>query len=122
MKKKTSLKIASIVLFVHGIIEISAIMMLFVPAEFYPIDFREKFVFWAVLSTVYGLTRVLSGYAIWSAKKWGIVLGIALSITTMVVAPSIYPFGIMDLPLAVIVLVCLLYAWCGDELLKEIEK
>ncbi|KYK33968.1 MAG: hypothetical protein HXS48_24305 [Theionarchaea archaeon] len=121
MKKKTSLKIASIVLFIHGIIEISAIMMLFAPTEFYPIDFQEKFVFWAVLSTIYGLTRIISGYAIWSAKKWGIALGIALSITTMIVAPSIYPFGIMDLPLAVIVLVCLLYAWVGNEPLKEIE-
>lgn len=115
MEKKTSLKVASIVLFIHGIIEICAIMMLFAPAEFLPMDFEEKFVFWALLSSVYGLSRVISGYAIWSMKKWGVALGIALSITTLIVAPSIYPFGIMDLPLAVLVLACLLYAWFGDE-------
>lgn len=115
MKKETSLKIAAVVLIIHGIIEIFAITMLFTPAEFIPIDFQENFVFWALLSTIYGLSRVISGYTIWSMKKWGIALGIVLSITTLVVAPSLYPFGIMDLPLAVIVLVCLLYAWFGDE-------
>lgn len=115
LKKRTTLKIASVVLFIHGIIEISAIMMFFTPAKFRPVDFQEEFAFWALLSTVYGLSRVVSGYAIWSIKKWGIALGIALSITTMILAPSIHPYGIMDLPLAVIVLVCLLHAWFGDE-------
>lgn len=115
MKKEIGLKIASVVLIIHGIIEISALVMPFTPSEFHPAGFQENLGFWAVLSTVYGLTRVISGYAVWSAKKWGIALGIALSITTMVVAPSIYPFGVMDLPLAVIVLVSLLYAWFGDE-------
>lgn len=115
MKKQTSLKIAAVILFIHGIIEIFAIMMLFVPAELIPIDFQEGFVFWALLSTIYGLSRIISGYVIWSMKKWGIALGIVLSITTLVVAPSLYPFGVMDLPLAVIVLACLLHAWFGDE-------
>ena len=115
MRKETALKVASVALSIHGIIEISAIMMLFAPTEFLLVDFQENPIFWALLSTVYGLSRVVSGYAIWSMKKWGIALGIALSITTLIVAPSIYPFGIMDLPLAVIVLSCLLYAWFGDE-------
>lgn len=115
MKKETSLKIGAVVLVIHGIIEIFAIMMLFVPAEFIPIDFQEESVFWAILSTIYGLSRVLSGYAIWSMKKWGIALGVALSMTTLIVAPSVYPFGVMDLPLAVFVLACLVYAWFGDE-------
>jgi hypothetical protein len=112
--KKTCLKAASAVLVIHGIIEISAVLMPFAPTKFLPIDFQETF-FWAILSSVYGLSRIGSGYAIWSAKKWGIALGIALSITTLIVAPSMYPFGAMDLPLAVVVLVCLLYAWVGNE-------
>lgn len=115
MKKETPLKIAALTLFIHGVIEILAVMMLFAPAEFLPTDFQEQSVFWAVLSSMYGLSRVIAGYAIWSMKKWGIALGVALSITTLIVAPSIYPFGIMDLPLAIIVLSCLLYAWFGDE-------
>ena len=115
MKKVTSLRTASVVLFIHGIFEILAIMMLFVPADFLPADFQGQSVFWAILSSVYGLSRVVSGYAIWSMKKWGIALGIALSITTLIVAPSIDPFGMIDLPMGVVVLACLLYAWFGDE-------
>ena len=114
MKRETLLKIAATVLLIHGIIEISAILMPFAPAGLLD-NFQEGLGFWAVLSVIYGLSRVVSSFSIWSLKKWGIVLGIALSITTLIVAPSIYPFGVMDLPLAVIVLICLLYAWFGNE-------
>ena len=114
MKRETLLKIAATVLLIHGIIEISAILMPFAPAGLLD-NFQEGLGFWAVLSVIYGLSRVVSSFSIWSLKKWGIALGIALSITTLIVAPSIYPFGVMDLPLAVIVLICLLYAWFGDE-------
>jgi len=48
-------------------------------------------------------------------RKWGAVFGIILSVTTMIVASSIYPFGIMDSSLAVIVLGLLLYIWYGGE-------
>jgi uncharacterized membrane protein (DUF2068 family) len=63
----------------------------------------------------YGLSRLIAGYAIWSMRKWGAMFGIILSVTTMIVAPSIYPFGIMDSSLAVIVLGLLLYIWYGGE-------
>lgn len=115
MDKKTSAKIASVVLFVHGFVEMLAVMMPFAPAQFLPTGFQEKMVFWAAISAISGLSRLIAGYAIWSMKKWGIAFGVALSITTMIVAPSIYPFGIMDLPLAVIVLVSLLHVWFGGE-------
>jgi hypothetical protein len=116
MDKKTCAKIASVVLFVHGFIEvIGAALMPFAPAEFLSTGFQEKLVFWAVLSAIYGLSRLVAGYGTWSVKKWGIVFGMALSITTMIGAPSIYPFGLIDLPLAVIVLAFLLYAWFGGE-------
>ncbi len=115
MDKKTAAKIASVVLFVHGFIEILAVTALFVPADFAPPWFQERPIFWATLSAIYGMSRLFAGYAIWSMRKWGIVFGMALSITSMIVAPSIYPFGVMDLLLAVIVLVSLLYVWFGDE-------
>jgi uncharacterized membrane protein (DUF2068 family) len=90
-------------------------MMPFAPTEFLPAAFKEEMIFWTVLSAVYGLSRLVAGYAIWLMRKWGITFGLALSITTMIVAPSIFLFGIMDLPLAVIVLVSLLYVWFGNE-------
>jgi hypothetical protein len=113
--KKICTKTAAIVLFVHGFIEVVGIIMVFSPEKFIPSGFQEKSLFWAVLSAIYGLSRLVAGYEIWSMKKWGIVFGLALSVITMVVAPLIYPFGIMDLLLAVVVLICLLYVWFGNE-------
>lgn len=115
MDIRTGAKISSVVLFIHGFIELLAIMMPFAPARFLPASFQEEMFFWLATSVIYGLSRLIAGYAVWSMKKWGIVFGMALSITTMIAAPSIYPFGIMDLPLALIVLVSLLYIWFGDE-------
>jgi hypothetical protein len=118
MDKKTSAKIASVVLFIHGFIEIAGtVMLLTLPSELLAIaGFQEgKAIFMALLSAIAGLSRLVSGYATWSMKKWGIVFGMALSIATMIGSSSIYPFGIMDLLLATIVLVSLLYMWFGDE-------
>lgn len=116
MDKNTVAKIASIILFVHGFIEILAVTALFVPIEFALIWFQGRpTIFWTLISAIYGVSRLIAGYATWLMKKWGIVFGMALSITSIIVAPSIYPFGIMDLLLAVIVLVSLLYVWFGNE-------
>jgi len=89
--------------------------MPFAPAEFLPTGFQEERVFWAVISATYGVSRLIAGYAVWLMKRWGAAFRIALSITTAIVAPSMYPFGIMDLPLAVIVLVSLLSLWFSNE-------
>ena len=120
MNKKTIVKIASVVLFIHGFIEIAGTVMLFtLPSNLLTVaGFQEengKIIFMAALSVIYGLSRLIAGYIIWSIKKWGIVFGMVLSIVTMISSSSIYPFGIMDLFLALIVLVSLLYLWFGSE-------
>jgi len=120
MDKKTSSKIASVVLFVHGFIEITGTVgLLVLPSGFLSIaGFQEeqgKIIFMAVLTAIFGLSRLVAGYAIWSMKKWGIIFGMVLSVATMIGASSIYPFGVMDLLLATIVLVSLLYLWFGGE-------
>ena len=120
MGKKTSARIASIVLFIHGFIEIvGTVGLLVLPSELLPtIGFQEvqgKIVFMAVLSAICGLSRLIAGYVTWSMKKWGIIFGMVLSVTTMIGAGSIYPFGVMDLLLATIGLVFLLYLWFGGE-------
>jgi len=120
MDKKTSSKIASVVLFVHGFVEIiGAVGLLVLPSGFLSVaGFQEeqgKIIFMAVLSAIFGLSRLVAGYAIWSMKKWGIIFGMVLSMATMIGASSIYPFGVMDLLLATIVLVFLLYLWFGGE-------
>jgi len=118
MDKRTSAKIASVTLFVHGFIEIAGtVMLLALPGELLAAyGFQEgQEIYMALLSAIAGLSRLVAGYATWSMKKWGIVFGMALSIGTTIWAPSIYPFGVMDLLLATIVLVSLLYLWFGGE-------
>ena len=120
MDKRTSTKIASVTLFIHGLIEIvGTVGLLALPSELLAtIGFQEgqgKIVFMAILSAICGLSRLIAGYITWSMKKWGIVFGMVLSVTTMIGAASIYPFGVMDLLLATIVLVFLLYMWFSSE-------
>ena len=45
IKRKTIAKIASVVLFVHGLVEVLAVMMPLAPAEFLPTGFQEELVF-----------------------------------------------------------------------------
>ena len=116
MDKRTSLKIASVTLFVHGFIEIlGALIMPFTPGEFLPTSLLEKKYFWVFMSAVYGVSRLIAGYKTWMMKKWGIAFGTALSITTMIMAASIIPFGIMDSILAIVTLAFILIAWYGNE-------
>jgi hypothetical protein len=115
MNRKTSLKIASITFFLFGIFELLGLLMLLVPTEFMPTNFETQSIFWALISSIFGISRIIAGYAIWSNKKWGMVFGLLLCLTTMVVAPTIVPFGIVDLLLTVIISVSLLYAWHGNE-------
>jgi len=115
MSKNTGLKIASIGLFLFGAFELMGLMMLFAPEEYLPSGFESQSLFWAVLSGIYGIARVIAGYAIWLNKKWGWMFGILLCLTTMIVAPTINPFGIVDLLFSVIITINLLYAIYGQE-------
>jgi len=127
MEKGISAKIASVVLLIHGFIEIAGTVMLFaLPSELLATGgFQEeqgKIIFMAVLSAICGLSRLVAGYTTWSMKKWGIVFGITLSLTTMIGSSSVYPFGVMDLLLATIVLISLLYTWFGSKALPLTKK
>jgi uncharacterized membrane protein (DUF2068 family) len=120
MNKKTSVKIATVVLFVHGFTEIAGtVMLLALPSELLAASgFQEgqgKTIFMAALSAICGLSRLVAGYATWSTKKWGVIFGMILSVGTMIGASSVYPFGVMDLLLATMVLMSLLYLWFGGE-------
>lgn len=70
------------------------------------------------VSAVYGVSRLIAGYALWRMLKIGSAFGAALSVATLVTAPSIYPFGVMDAVFTVIVLLLILYAWFGYEKLS----
>lgn len=77
------------------------------------------------MSTIFGLSRLVAGYAVWFVKKWGIVLGIILSTITLIMVPLVYQagvIGIIDMLLAIIALVFLLYCWFGNEIIAVDKK
>jgi hypothetical protein len=115
MNKQTSQRIASLSLVIFGLFELMGLMMLIIPTEYIPADFEPQTVFWALISGLYGVSRIIAGFAIWSNKKWGMVLGFMLCLTTMIVAPTIIPFGVIDLIFTMIITISLLYAYFGNE-------
>ena len=115
MNRKRSQKAAAILLFLFGLIELMGMLMLVVPGEYIPSGFETQSVFWGLLSGVYGIARIAAASAIWVNKKWGFVFGLMLCLTTMIVAPTIVPFGVIDLILTVVITICLLYAYYGGE-------
>ena len=128
MDRKTSARIAASSLFVLGFVEVTVVMLLFLPKEFTSdisgaLPWELGFAVW--LSVIFGLSRLLAGYGTWSLRKWGIILGIILSTVTLVVAPSVYRagiFGIMDLVLAITALVFLLLTWFGNDTIVTDKK
>lgn len=111
-------KIVSILFYLHGVIEIAgAVMLLVVPPNFLVatgLPF-EKSIPLALLSLFSGAFRLFIGYAVWRMRKWGIILGVIFSATTIISAPQFLPFGIMDAIIAMVILVLLLIAWFGKE-------
>ena len=129
INKKLATKIGSVALFVHGFIEVvGAIALVALPGEFLAtgryIQESGKTSFVVALAVIFGLSRLVAGYITWSMKRWGIAFGVALGVTTMIVAPLMHLLGaialttvVMDLVLAVIVLASLLYVLFGDEVI-----
>lgn len=74
MDEKVSMKVAAALLFIHGLIEVTGtLMMLALPSDVLAAaGFQEgqgKMVFMAALSTIWGLSRLVAGYATWSMKN-----------------------------------------------------
>jgi len=111
MDDSTYAKIASIILIIHGCIELLSLSMFYLPPEFIPVTLSEDSTFWAIIGAMYGVARIVAGYGILKLKRGAIVFGMILSTVTLAVAPTIIPFGLMDLPLALIVLWCLMFLW-----------
>ena len=122
MEKLAYLKISSSVLFIHGFIEILAVSMFILPPELIPVSLSEDAAFWGTIGAMYGLFRIATGYLIVKKRKNGILLGIIISVVTLVVAPHIRPFGLLDLPLAMIVLWALVTLRFGDEVTERMSE
>jgi len=118
LTRPTSIKIASILFYLHGAIEIvGAAMLLVVPPDLLAatgLPF-EKSISLALLSLISGAFRLFIGYAVWLMRKWGAILGVIFSAITIIGAHQFLPFGIMDTLIAMAILVLLTIAWLGKE-------
>lgn len=116
MNIETRVRIATLLLFFHGLIEIAGpIAFAFNPRIQMGGAFGAGPIGLALLGAVWGLTRLVAGWGIWHRRKWALMLGILMSAITMAAAVSIVPAGIVDTILAAPVLGLLLYLWFGNE-------
>jgi hypothetical protein len=126
VNRKLSARIASVLLILHGLIELAALAF----ASALPNALTsfggltgpllaENAQTIAMVGMLWGIARLIAAWGCWSLRKWGLVLGMILSAATMVASISIIPAGMTDTLLALPALILLLYAWFGSET-KEI--
>ena len=125
MDTKRSTRIASVLLILHGIIEIIGLFALNSPTQ--AAQTMENFggmgkeliatnmVSIALLGALWGIMRLIAAWGIWSMKKWAISLGCIVSIISLIAAISIIPAGVVDTFLGAPALILLLYTWFGNE-------
>jgi len=123
--RKLSARIAGILLIIHGLIELSGLALInSMPHAL--ISFggltdtaleQNAFVI-AIFGALWGISRLIAAVAAWSLRKWALILGIILSIITVVAAITIIPAGVTDTLLALPALILLLYAWFGNEVME----
>jgi len=122
LNRKLSARIACIFLILHGAIEILGLTLIR-SAPNTLISFggltgpllEQNAQTVGMFGALWGVSRLVAAWAAWSLRKWAIVLGIILSIVTVVTAITIIPAGIADTILAMPVLILLLYTWFGYE-------
>ena len=112
-------RLACLVLVIHGCIELLALLMFVLPPELIPVSFSNDTIFWGMIGAMYGILRILASVSILKMQKNGIIFGIILSTVTIAVALQIQPFGLIDLPLAAVVLWFLLTLWFGGGKIED---
>lgn len=116
------LKAAGIVLIVHGVIESLAILSLVTgqPPPFVFQEIKENWQYAILIGLVAGAMRIIAAVGVFKSMKWGLALGVAISVITHSTLTFYLPYGIMDSLLSGIVLVLLVMVYWGKE--KIVEK
>lgn len=120
-----SSQIAAILLVLHGLIEIAGpVLLTSMPNTLVSFGGLTGSVLLQNVRTVvlfgllWGIARLIAGWGVWGLRKWAVILGIILSIVTIVAAVTILPAGVMDTVFSIPVLIFLLYTWFSN---KKIE-
>ena len=122
--RKLSARIACIFLILHGVIEILGLAFISSTPNTL-ISFggltgdllEQNAPLVGMFGALWGLSRLVAGWGAWSLRKWALLLGIILSAVTVIAAISIVPAGVADTFLALPVLILLLYAWFGSDVI-----
>lgn len=125
--RERCLRIAAVLLTVHGLIEIAGpVLLVSMPHALVSFGgltglLLEQNVWTvAMIGVLWGIARLFAGWGAWFFRKWAVILGIILSVVTIVAAVTIIPAGLTDTLFSVPVLIFLLYAWFGNQ--KVIEN
>jgi hypothetical protein len=129
MNRKISARIAAVLLVLHGFIEVSGLFALkYMSASLVSFggmdqtQIGENITSIAALGILWGLTRFAAAWGTWSLRKWGLALGITMSLVTMVVAVTVIPAGVTDTLIAGLVLALLLFTWFGNQKLDLMKE
>lgn len=127
MSRKLSSRIASALLALHGLIEITgSVFINSAPGALISFGgltgslLEQNTQTVGMFGVLWGISRLIAGWGIWSLRKWALILGISLSTITIVAAIMIIPAGVTDTFLALPTLILLLYAWFGNEIKESI--
>lgn len=122
MNRKTSARIAAVLLIIHGLIEVSGLFTLkLMSSSLVSFSGMDKVQIEANIGSIiglgilWGLTRFAAAWGALALKKWGLALGIAMSLITMVAGTTVIPAGVTDTFIAALVLAFLLYTWFGSQ-------
>lgn len=118
MNKELFHKVSIYVLFFHAFIELLIIILRFLFPNILINFLGENPFFMSYIKLIYALTRLIVGLGVWKRKLWAIFLGILISLASMILAPIILPFGLIDLPLALLAIFLLIYIIVGNKALK----
>lgn len=127
MNRRSSSRLASCLLVVHGLIEVAGLVFInsnpLVLISFGGLTgaaLERNASAIAMFGVFWGIARLITAWGAWSLRKWAMLLGMILSSITMVASITIIPAGVTDTLFAIPVLILLLYAWFGNEM-KAIE-
>jgi hypothetical protein len=123
MNRKISSRLASILLVLHGLIEIAGLMFInsislalisFGGLTGPALERNASAI--AMFGVFWGIGRLIAAWGAWSLRKWAMVLGMMLSSITLIASITIIPAGVTDTLFAIPALILLLYAWFGNEM------
>jgi hypothetical protein len=122
MNRKNQTRIAAILMFLHGSMEILGLFALFAPPQFSAMTFENfggmpksdiaaNLGSIVILGVMWGITRIVTAFGVLKMKKWAVAAGILVSVVSLIASISIIPSGVMDTLFAAPVLLLLLAAW-----------